>query len=218
MPVHHPSSDLLWSVAAGRQTPAVHKIVLAHASMCPLCRAQLDQLEAVGGALLEDEGDSALSEGALDRALVAVAAENGASTPAAVPDWLNTVPPAVREVVAEAARSPTHAASKGVPSFNLMQTMAANRETMELLRIEPGKAIAAHAHDGTEFVLVLTGAFRDQRGIFAPGDLAVSDMRHTHRPVAESGEACLALIVTTAPLRFKGPLGLLQRVMTLGRG
>ncbi len=218
MPVHHPSSDLLWSVAAGQKTPAVHKIVLAHASMCSACRVQLDQLEAVGGALLEDEVGSAMSEGALDRALVATAAEHGMGTPAATPDWINSVPAAVRELAAEAARSPSHAVSKGAPSLNLMNAMAANRETIELLRIEPGKAIAAHAHDGTEYTLVLTGAFRDQRGVFAQGDLAISDARHTHRPVAEPGETCMALIATTAPLRFKGPLGLLQRVMTLGRG
>ena len=218
MPVHHPSSDLLWSVAAGQLTPNVHKIVLAHASMCSACRAQLDQLEAVGGALLEDEVGSAMSAGALERALAAVTAEQGVSAQAATPDWLKSVPPAARELAAEAARRSSHAAAKGAPSLNLMHAMAANRETMELLRIEPGKAIAAHAHEGTEYTLVLTGAFRDQRGIFAPGDLAVSDARHTHRPVAEPGETCLALIVTTAPLRFKGPLGLLQRVMTLGRG
>jgi putative transcriptional regulator len=161
---------------------------------------------------------SAMSEGALDRVLSAIVAEHGASAPAATPHWLRSVPAAVRELATEVARSPSHAASKGAPSLNLMHAMAANRETMELLRIEPGKAIAAHAHEGTEYTLVLTGAFRDQRGIFAQGDLAVSDARHTHRPVAELGETCLALIVTTAPLRFKGPLGLLQRVMTLGRG
>jgi putative transcriptional regulator len=120
----------------------------------------------------------------------------------------------VREIVAEVAR----AGSTGAPSLNLMQTIGANRETMELVRIEPGKAIPTHAHEGTEYTLVLTGAFRDQHGVFGQGDLAISDARHTHRPVAEPGETCIALIVTTAALRFKGPLGLLQRVMTLGRG
>ena len=216
MPVHHPSPDLLWSVAAGQQSPGVHKIVLAHAAMCGACRAQLDQLEAVGGTLLDDEAGSAMSAGALDRALAAIGHPGEDTAP--VPEGLKSVPLAVRELAAEVARSPAHAASRGSPSLTLMQAMAAKRETMELLRIEPGKAIATHAHDGIEYTLVLTGAFRDQRGVFAQGDLAISDARHTHRPVAEMGETCIAMIVTTAPLRFKGPLGLLQRVMTLGRG
>ena len=99
-----------------------------------------------------------------------------------------------------------------------MQSVGSNRETMEIVRIEPGKGIPAHAHEGTEYTLVLTGAFRDENGLFVQGDLAISDGRHTHRPIAEPGETCIALIVTTAALRFKGPLGLLQRMMTLGRG
>ena len=218
MPAHHPSPDLLCAVAAGQQNAAVQKIVLAHASMCRGCRAELDRLEALGGAMLAEEAGVALTAGALDGALAAIAALQSESAPPAAPVWLQSVPLVVRDLAAEVALGSSHVASKGAPTLNLMQTMAGNGETMELLRIEPGKAIPAHAHGGMEYTLILTGAFRDQRGLFAQGDLAVSDVRHTHRPVAEQGETCVALIVTTAPLRFKGPLGLLQRVMTFGRG
>jgi len=216
MPVHHPSPDLLWSVAAGQESAGIHKIILAHAGMCSACRAQLDQLDAVGGALLDEEPGVAVNPDALDRALAGIGAGRDEKAAPAVPDWLRAVPPAVRDLAAEVASHRAHAGSKGV-SLDLMQSMAANRETMELLRIEPGQAIPSHAHEGVEYTLVLTGAFRDQRGLFAQGDLAVNDARHTHRPVAEAGETCIAMIVTTAPLRFKGPLGLLQRLMTLGR-
>jgi len=213
MPVHHPSADLLYAVAAGQQSAAVHKVVLAHAALCSACRKHLDELEAVGGALLDEEPGVAMSPGALERALAAVG--NEAKSPVAtMPDWLQSIPAAVRDVISDVAST---ASPKAAPSLTLMQSMGANRETMELVRIEPGKAIPAHAHEGTEYALVLTGAFRDEHGVFAQGDLAVNDARHTHRPVAEPGETCIALIVTTAALRFKGPLGLLQRVMTLGR-
>ncbi len=218
MPAHHPSSDLLCAVAAGQQTSAVQKIVLAHVSMCGSCRTELDRLETLGGAMLDEEGGVALTAGALERALAAIAALQSESAPPAAPAWLQSVPLVVRDLAAEVALGSAHVASKGAPTLNLMQTLAGNGETMELLRIEPGKAIPAHAHGGMEYTLVLTGAFHDQRGLFTQGDLAVSGVRHAHRPVAEQGEICVALIVTTAPLRFKGPLGLLQRMMTLGRG
>ena len=50
------------------------------------------------------------------------------------------------------------------------------------------------------------------------GDIAIGDESVTHRPIAEPGEVCFALAVTTAPLKFKGPLGVLQRVLNFGRG
>ncbi len=213
VPVHHPSADLLCSVAAGEQGLAVHKIILAHASLCAVCRDRLAEFETIGGVLLDGESGEPMNPGALDRALAAIGTQDQGDAVAAAPDWLRVVPPPVRELAVEAARG-----SKGAPSLNLVQAVGGNRETMELVRIEPGKAIPVHAHEGTEYSLVLTGAFRDQHGLFAQGDLAISDARHTHRPVAEPGETCIALIVTTAAVRFKGPLGLLQRVMTLGRG
>jgi len=213
MPIHHPSLDLLLSVAAGQQTVGVQKVVLAHAALCSECRKQLNQMEAIGGAMLDEEPGEPMAPGALERALAAIDTDARAK-PAPLPDWLQTVPEAVRDIVADIART----TSPGAPSLNLMHAISTNRETMELVRIEPGTAIPTHAHEGIEYTLVLTGAFRDEQGLFAPGDLAITDARHTHRPVAEPGETCIALIVTTAALRFKGPLGLLQRVMTLGRG
>lgn len=215
MPQHHPSLDLLYAAAAGQLSAGLHKILLAHASLCPICRAELDQFEAIGGAILAGEPGETLSAGALDRALAAVEAEPRDNAVVSTPDWLRQVPAAVRDLAADIARATS---SKPGVSLNMMQSVGTNRETIELVRIEPGKGIPNHAHDGMEYTLVLTGAFRDQRGVFAPGDLAISDESHTHRPVAEPGETCIALIVASAALRFKGPLGLLQRVMTLGRG
>lgn len=214
MALHHPSLDLLQSAASGLLTTAVHKVVLAHCALCPDCKKELGQFELIGGAMLDEEPGVALSSGALERALAAVAAE-GHNAVTAIPDWLQAVPASVRDVIADVAANAT---GKGTPTLTLMQTMGANRETMELVRIEPGKVIPPHAHEGAEYTLVLTGAFRDERGVFSQGDLAINDARHTHRPIAEPGETCIALIVTTAALRFKGPLGLLQRIMNLGRG
>src|SRR5436190_824255 len=147
MPVHHPSLDLLCAVAAGEQSPGVHKIVLAHAALCLSCRATLDRFEVIGGAQLEDEAGEALSSGALERALTAIAEQNQATSVATTPDWLQAVPAAVRDLAADIL---TGTVSKGVVSLNLMQSVGSNRETMEIVRVEPGKGIPAHVHEGTE--------------------------------------------------------------------
>ncbi len=214
---HHPSPELLSAAAVGRLSPGVHKIILAHAALCSECRALLDEREVIGGAMLDDDEGITLTPGALERTLGRIGIEHADDTTAPVPEWLNAVPEPVREIAVEVARKAADVRANGAPTLGMLQAVAANREVMELVRIEPGKSIPAHAHDGSEYTLVLTGGFRDQRGVFEPGDLAVSDAHHVHRPVAEPGEPCIALIVTTAALRFKGPLGLLQRLMTLGR-
>ncbi|HYD98947.1 MAG TPA: ChrR family anti-sigma-E factor, partial [Alphaproteobacteria bacterium] len=73
-----------------------------------------------------------------------------------------------------------------------------------LLRVHAGTAMPQHTHDGEELTLVLCGAFRDETGRYARGDLAVTDSEIDHQPVAEPGEACICLAVTDAPLRLTG--------------
>lgn len=60
-----------------------------------------------------------------------------------------------------------------------------------LLRVPAGKAVPHHTHDGNEFVLILRGAYNDEIGRFARGDLAISDGSIKHKPVAEPGEDCI---------------------------
>ncbi len=44
-----------------------------------------------------------------------------------------------------------------------------------------------------ELILILDGAFRDERGRFGPGDISVADATVDHRPVAEKDRPCIAL-------------------------
>jgi anti-sigma factor ChrR (cupin superfamily) len=63
---------------------------------------------------------------------------------------------------------------------------------VELMRIEPGRGVAAHAHGGDELTLVLT------------------DFRHA--PRAEPGEVCYVLAVSYGPPKLGGIYGLLERL------
>ena len=70
--------------------------------------------------------------------------------------------------------------------------------------IPAGTALPDHGHKGMELTLVLQGAFSDDDGYFARGDIEVADTHVDHTPVADISEDCICLAVTDAPLRFKG--------------
>ncbi|TVR07893.1 MAG: transcriptional regulator [Salinarimonadaceae bacterium] len=78
--------------------------------------------------------------------------------------------------------------------------------------IRGGRKIPAHTHEGSEYTLVLRGAFSDVNGRYARGDIAVADMDVDHCPVADPDEDCFCFAVTDAPLRLTGPIGrIIQR-------
>ena len=79
-----------------------------------------------------------------------------------------------------------------------------------LLRGVPGAETGAHRHAGLEYTLVLKGGFSDETGTYAPGDLQVMEGDMRHNPVADPGEDCINLAVTTAPLKFES---LLQKIV-----
>ena len=215
-PTHHPSAPLLSAAASGALSPAVSRIVNAHAALCSHCRVLMGRLETVGGVGLESEDSIDLASDALERTLKMIAKDT--ATAAALPESLSVLPPQVHDVVASAiGKIAWYSAGPGLNILDLDLPRTAAGETFQLMRIEPGAGPPRHTHGGQEFTLVLTGAFKDETGLYKAGDLEVGDEAVTHRPIAEPGEICYALAVTTAPLKFKGPLGLLQRVFNFGR-
>jgi len=119
---------------------------------------------------------------------------------------LLALPEAVRDLALE--RGGWSFAGPGVRKMELMREGTAKAE---LIRLEPGRGVARHGHDGKEFTLVLTGAFHDGYDRYAAGELCAADPSLEHKPVAEEGEVCIALAVTDGPLAFTGPLGWVQR-------
>jgi len=217
-PNHHPNAQLLSAHAGGSLSPAVNRIIAAHAALCPHCRSTVNRLEALGGAILEDETAEELASGALEMALAAIAAEGPALRQRGLPDDLKPLPPEVHEFVSPAiGKAVWQSGGPGLKILELELPSASSGESFQVLRIEPGYGPPRHTHGGQEFTLVLTGAFKDETGLYRRGDIAIGNEAITHRPIAEPGEVCFALAVTTAPIKFKGPLGLLQRVFNLGR-
>jgi len=219
MPTHHIGDDLLLAYAAGTCSEAEALLVATHLTLCPMCREQLEQLEALGGALLEEmpeeEVDDSLLESVfakLDGTPGAGMAGAGAAPIARSRGGRETgqrqiiIPRPLQAYLDDDLEAlPWKSLKRGIDQLPL--TTAAGSARAKLLRLRSGVSVPTHTHAGTELTLVLTGGFSDDRGHFLRGDVAYADEEVEHRPVADPGEDCLCLAVLDAPLRLTGAFG-----------
>lgn len=209
---HHISEPLLMAYAAGSLPEAFNLVVATHISLCDACRADLAAMEALGGAILDDETlASAMSDAALDAVLARLGGQDAAPKPVVRREKAmraNDLPaPLVDYLGGDLASVKWQRLGMGVKQAILPTGKGASAR---LLLIPAGQAVPDHGHRGTELTLVLRGAFADQTDRFGPGDLEIATQDLEHTPRAEAGEDCLCLAATDAPLRF---LGLIPRML-----
>lgn len=215
-PTHHPDSEVLLARAAGGLDPAIALAVSAHLDLCPRCARRAAMLDVAGGTVLEQTPPVELSPGALERTLDRLdGAERPVPETAAAAAKLHTlglekVPRSLRPLTAAAAEKRGWKRYPGGVSEFLLRKDPHGVELRYLL-VPPGIGVPRHTHAGTEVTVVVTGAFRDETGVYGRGDLEICTADLTHRPVAGTEEPCLAFTVINAPLRFTGALGALQR-------
>ena len=200
MIAHHPDEDLLLSYASGAAGEALGLILATHLSFCPACRARVGELEAVGGALLDTMAPVALTEGAVQAALAKL-------------DGLKPYPRPPRRAV---PRDGTPAVLRDYigggldqvrwrrmgPKLAYAPLFQRGPVRARLLRGAPGAESGPHSHQGWEYTLVLQGGFGDVTGSYGPGDLQVMGDGPSHNPIADPGEDCINLAVTTGRLKF----------------
>tara|TARA_R110002012_G_scaffold240120_2_gene414244 strand:- start:52 stop:741 length:690 start_codon:yes stop_codon:yes gene_type:complete len=218
-----PGEDLLLDYASGALPEPVSVLVATLLALRPDLRRTVSEMEAVGGYLLEEIAPAALSEDAFEAVLARIdiaglpveAAANDdatvrtdAETIAAVPEPLRSYLGAPLSGLAWRRRGP------GIEEYRLPVTD--DRFEMSVLRLGPGRSVPSHGHEGSELTLVLDGAFSDDAGHYARGDLAVNGEDDLHAPRADPTEGCLCLAITGGPLRFSNPLVRLFDRMTRG--
>ncbi len=200
---HHLNDALLMAYAAGQLPEAFALVVASHVSLCDDCRARLESFEAVGGALLEETATAPMGAGSLAATMALIGRgpkdpivpryRRGAVLPAPLRDYVGgDVDAVVWRPVGNGVRQA------------ILPT--ARDASARLLHIPPGAAVPHHGHRGLELTLVLQGAFRDGSERFGRGDVDVASEDVQHTPVAETGEPCICLAATDAPLRFSGLL------------
>ncbi|MHC9235713.1 ChrR family anti-sigma-E factor [Pseudooceanicola sp. 502str34] len=199
---HHLTESLLMGYAAGTLPEAFSLVVATHVSMCDDCRARLEALESLGGAVLEAQGAevagvSAMEAGALDAVLARL---DTAPEPRMPRSRAGSLPAPVRDYIGgDVDDIRWRPVGMGVKQAILPTSKSASAR---LLYIPAGAAMPDHGHRGMELTLVLRGAFTDEDDRFGPGDVEVADEELNHTPVADIGEDCICLAATDAPLRF----------------
>jgi putative transcriptional regulator len=198
---HSVPDHLLMGYAAGVLPQPFDLVVATHVSLNDEARARLAGFEAVGGAMLDDMDEAALSDDSLERTLARIAG----TAPAPRPTPSRGIFPApLRKIVGGDEDAVTW---KNLGMGAKQAVLCTDGEaTARLLYIPAGQAMPNHSHRGMEMTLVLKGAFRDEDGVFARGDIEVADQQVDHTPVAEPGEDCICLIATDGRLKFTGLL------------
>lgn len=197
---HHLNDALLMGYAAGHLSEAFGLVVATHVTMCDDCRARLESFEALGGAVIEAEDETAVSTDALAR-MMARLEVHVVSAPPKAPRKTSLPSPVAAYVGGDLDAVKWRALGGGVRQAILP---TGPKATVRLLHIPAGQAVPDHGHRGMELTLVLRGAFRDATDRFGPGDLEIAGEDLAHKPVAEAGEDCICLAATDAPLRFAG--------------
>ena len=197
---HHLNDALLMGYAAGHLSEAFGLVVATHVTMCDDCRARLESFEALGGAVIEAEDETAVSTDALARMMARLEVPV-VSAPPKAPLKTSLPAPLAAYVGGDLDAVKWRALGGGVRQAILP---TGPKATVRLLHIPAGQAVPDHGHRGMELTLVLRGAFRDATDRFGPGDLEIAGEDLAHKPVAEAGEDCICLAATDAPLRFAG--------------
>ena len=186
--------------AAGALPEAFNLIVASHISMCDKCRATVAACDAMGGAIVDDMNEVEMNADSLAQTLARLdPPRSKKSKPRRMAQ--GPLPSPVQDYIGGALDDiKWRPIGMGVKQAILPTS---KRAKARLLCIPAGGEMPPHSHTGVEMTLVLQGAFSDEDGHFARGDIDVADQHVTHTPVADQDQDCICLIVTEAPLRFQ---------------
>lgn len=209
---HHLDESTLVSYVAGSLSQGMALVVATHISLCEKCREGISEIEAIGGALLEQMDSSEISDTSLETILSKLDEEPIAEPEKGLtdePDGL--VPPPLRSYIGKSLDSINW--RRLAPGFACFDIFTEGAGVCRLLKVSPGKSILPHGHHGSELTLLLRGAYSDEIGRFAQGDIADLDDQVEHQPLVDEDQGCICLVATDSPLRFTTLLGkLLQPV------
>jgi putative transcriptional regulator len=215
-------TDIIGQTAAlsGKVDPALALLSETQASILGVRNHNEAIADIIGGEALESEAPVTMSATFASDIFARIdayeatnsEAQRAAQAAGSAIDELLTLPQPLRDIALEAAGETGWTfAGPGVKSMTLNP---GGKLTTRLLRIEQGYGAPNHDHTGTEYTLVVKGAFYDGTGYFGPGDLSIKKTGQIHHPVAEAGDVCFALTVEEGAVAFTGALGVLQRLFT----
>lgn len=203
---HHLDDTTVIAYAAGTLGEAHGFAVATHLAYCDGCRKAVRQAENLGGELLMQQDEKAVSNTCRSATLASLDAipsaspvklRSSASSASGIPAVLcNLIGNQPLESLKWKTKGP------GLASFEV-QLSSNNNTHLQLLRIGPGRKLPEHGHGGEELTVVLRGSYTDHTGRYSAGDVADLDEDIEHQPIVDSDCECICLIATEAPTRFK---------------
>ena len=161
------------ALAAGALGEYERQAFEAHAAGCEECGRALAELREVAAATLGRAHESAPSARARDHVLALAAAPRGAIDPSAYP-WAEIAP--------------------GIRGHELRSDTVRGIRTV-LIWADAGAVHGRHVHLGDEDILVLSGALRDERGVYRPGEVCRSKRGEVHSESITTDGECFCLAV-----------------------
>jgi putative transcriptional regulator len=189
-PHHHPAMETLAEYAAGQMRAGFDLVVAAHLHGCAQCRAEVAQLETIGGGLLETIAPAQLGDNSLAAMLARLdePAPSESGAPARTLDQLLTT--ARRRWIAPG----TWIAMIDTPHDPL--------DRVFMLGVGAGRATAPHNHKGAEITQVLMGSLTDDGVIYRAGDLVErQEEGPVHHPQVAGDKPCICLLAAQGRLR-----------------
>jgi putative transcriptional regulator len=199
-----PVTELLAAYGAGSLDPALHALVASHLLLKPDGRNFVRAIESgIASDILTAPAQSSVARRDARLAAIFDLADEPASP--ARPESNEVVPGPLRRFLGCGLEDVSW--SFVVPGVRECRIAEVGRGSASLLRVKAGRHLPQHTHEGSEYTLVLTGAFADPMGRYGRGDLAIADGSIDHSPVVESEEECICFAVTDAPLVLTGRFG-----------
>ena len=82
-----------------------------------------------------------------------------------------------------------------------------DKDSVKLIKMDPGTSVPLHSHNGKEYILVLDGSFCDEYGEYNKGDMQINDQQIKHNPTACKSSGCVCLSITENDVVFFGKFG-----------
>jgi putative transcriptional regulator len=221
IPRHHLPDELLMAHASGAAAPGLGVLVASHMVLCPDCRGRVAELEALGGAVLEQSPAAPLDPGLLDDIMDRLdqgppPLQHTAPPSPGVGDHLLegdlVLPGPIRALVAETAAKWSTIVPGVIHSLDL--PLHIGQMPLRLIRMRGGFEVPKHTHQGTEINMVLAGGYSDDGADFERGDVQVSDADVTHSLRMHKDAPCVLLAVNEAPLIPVGTISKLAQIIT----
>jgi len=205
-----PSEERLLAYAAGTLSPPESVVVATHLALRPEAARWVENLQAVGGEVLESIEPAAVADDLLARTLARLSATEESVRPEPAND-MTELPEPLRRYELGPWRwigPDMHVRDVHAPRDGDCRVI--------LLRIGSGRTTPVHTHAGVELTCVISGAYETDEARFGPGDFEEADGEVHHRPRTVSAEPCLCVVALDGQIRLDGWIGrLLQPFVRL---